>query len=151
MSMILTMTSAAIIAALSLSEVTVASLVACNGSRQQTEELETVFTDMDILEKTLVEMDCHVKKLSENELAVETVCGTLRYRRNHAGEPFRMALDDIRDAQGLLENIREFETTYGRNVQDYTYHHIKENLADGMSIENEFFEGDDLYLTINVE
>lgn len=40
---------------------------------------------------------------------------------------------------------------YGRNIQEYTYQHIKSSLATNMSIENEYYEGDELYITINVE
>lgn len=151
MSMVLTMTTAAILAGMSLSEVSLAALVSCTNDTQQDAGLDTIFVDAEIMKKTFEDMDCHVNAVSENEIYVETKCGQLCYKRNSSAETFRLYLNDITDQEGLIANIRSFEKDYGRNVQDYTYHHIKENLADGMSIENEYFEDDDLYITINIE
>ena len=51
----------------------------------------------------------------------------------------------------LLEQIQLFETEYGRNVQTYTYHHIKENLTEDMQIVSEtVLEDDSLVLTISI-
>ncbi len=151
MSMILTLTSAAIIAGLSLTQVSVAALVACQDSENLTEGLETVYMDSQILQKTLIEMDCHMKVKSDNEIYVETTCGQLLFKREDVNLPFRLFINDIRDQEGLIQNMKSFELDYGRNVQDYTYHHIKDHLPQGMSIENEYVEDDELYLTINVE
>ena len=151
MSMVLTMTACAVIAGLSLSEVSLAALVASSNDEELDQGLETIFTDMEILEKTLLEMDCHMKKISENELQVETTCGVLRYVRGGEGQAFRLFLDEITEVEGLVENIRSFERDYGRNVQEYTYQHIKSSLGGNMSIENECYEGDELYLTISID
>lgn len=151
MSMILTMTTAAIIAGFTLSEFSLAAICANTKDTELDQGMETIFADADLMIQTLENMDCHVKQISENEILVETVCGVLRYARPQAGMAFRLYLTDVKDAQGLIENIRSFEVDYGRNIQEYTYHHIKEHLSEGMSIESEDFEGDDLYITINVE
>lgn len=145
------MTAAAIIAGLSLSEVSLAALAADTCSTENDEGLETIFTDAQILRKTILEMDCHMEAVSDNEIYVMTSAGRLGYIRNNADEAFRLRLDMISDRQGLIENIRSFEVDYGRNVQDYTYAHIKENLGEGMRIIEEGFEDDDLYITISVE
>lgn len=151
MSMILTMTAAAVIAGMSLSEISLAAVVANIDEKELEQGLETVFTDMDIMVKTFVELDCHVEQISEDELHVQTTCGVLRYVRNSQGQAFRLYLDEITDTEGLVENIRSFEKDYGRNVQEYTYQHIKSSLPQNMSIENEYYEEDELYLTINID
>lgn len=84
-------------------------------------------------------------------LHVKTTCGVLKYARNSADEAFRLYLDEISDTEGLIHNIKSFETEYGRNVQEYTYQHIKASLGENMSIENEYYEDDELYLTINID
>jgi len=152
MSMILTMTAAAIIAGLSLSEVSLAALVANECSTETDDEgLETIFTDVEILKKTILEMDCHMDVVSENEVHVMTTCGRLAYKRQSSEEAFRLFLGQVSDREGLIENIRSFEVDYGRNVQDYTFAHIRENLGEGMRIIEEGYENDDLYITISVE
>lgn len=151
MSMILTMTAAAIVAGLSLTQVSLATVVALKDDNEAFNEgLETIFTDAKILQKTFAEMDCHMKVISDNEIHVETSCGNLCYKRANEGEAFMLYLNDVKDKAGLIENIRSFEVDYGRNVQDYTYHHIKDNLPEGMSIENECYEDDELCITISV-
>lgn len=151
MSIVISMTAAAVIAGLSLSEVSLAAVVANCNDEEMDQGLETIFTDMQIMQKTFLEMDCHIDVISENELVVQTTCGVLRYARASRDQAFRLYLNEVEDSQGLVENIRAFECDYGRNVQEYTYQHIKANLDANMSIENEYYEGDDLYLTINVD
>lgn len=157
MSCVLTLTSAAVIAALSLtgtSALTVTSLLGNAKDKEKLEEgLETVFTDASVLLETLQnEYDCHVNVISENEYDVVTNCGVLKYKRNSVAEAFQLYLTEIENAEGLIANIKSFELDYGRNVQAYTYAHIKENLSKGMTIaEEEVLEDDTLLLTINVE
>lgn len=145
------MTAAAVIAGLSLTEVSAAALVACCDDEQTDKGFETVYTDLKLMEKTFLEMDCHVDVISDNELHVKTTCGVLKYARNSADEAFRLYLDEISDTEGLIRNIKSFETEYGRNVQEYTYQHIKASLGENISIENEYYEDDELYLTINID
>lgn len=152
MSMVLTLTAAAVVAGMSLTEMSVAVLIGCAEEDEQfVDGLETIFTDSKLLQKTLSEMDCHMKVVSDDEIYVNTACGDLCYKRENSSMPFKLFLDGVMDQKGLINNIKSFEVDYGRNIQDYTYHHIKENLAPGMKIENEYFEDDDLYITINVE
>ena len=152
MSMILSLTSAAVVACISMSSVTAMQLLESKANKKnETEGIETVFTDAAILVKTLESSGCCVKQISENEYSIETVNGILRYVRNHAGEAFRLMLDQIQDRDALIAEIRSFELDYGRNVQTYTYHHIKENLADNMTIADEqVLEDDSLLLTIEL-
>lgn len=151
MSIVISMTAAAVVAGLSLSQVSVAAIVSCCNDEELDQGLETIFTDFSLMQKTFVEMDCHVDVKSENELCVQTTCGVLRYARNSQEEAFRLYLDDINDSEGLIQNIKSFEKDYGRNVQEYTYQHIKSSLEANMSIENEYYEDDELYITINID
>jgi hypothetical protein len=148
------LTSAAIIAGLSLTTAASVAIVSniSDGTINTTEGFETMFVDSELLLKTLNEYDCCIDVISENEYLVKTNCGNIRYAREDATQAFKMYLDEIDNVEGLLENIKSFEVDYGRNVQSYTYNHIKENLSNGMTIvDEEILEDDSLYLTINVE
>lgn len=156
MSLVLTMTSLAVLAGLTITEVSVTAVVeSVMGSKKAkkkvNEGLETIFTDSNILYKTLQQYDCHITVVSENEYLVESENGKLRYYRKNENMPFSLFLDQIDDPDGLLNNISEFEKDYGRNIQDYTYHHIRDNLSNGMSICDEQVLDDELVLTINIE
>lgn len=154
MSVTLTLTSAAIIAGISLASATSMTIIgrAADGVFDVDEGIDTMFVDSEILLKTLNEYDCHFDVISENEYIVKTTCGNIRYARENSTQNFKMYLGDIDDVDGLLDNIKSFELDYGRNVQDYTYNHIKKNLSEGMSIESEeVLDDDSLYLTINIE
>lgn len=151
MSIVISMTTAAVVAGMTLSEISLAAVVACCDKEEIDQGFETIFTDYEMMKKTFVEMDCHIREVSENEILVETVCGNLRYCRQGKDEAFKLYLDNIEDVDGLVQNIKSFELDYGRNIQEYTYQHIKSSLATNMSIENEYYEGDELYITINVE
>ena len=155
MSMILTLTSCAVIAALTVSQTALAAVAI---SRQEENEalaeegIPTMFVDDRLLMKALQGFDCHVTQTSRNELLVRTVNGNLRYARADAGQNFRLYVNDITDVDALFRNIRSLEVDYGRNVQAYTYAHIKENLAPGMRVvEDEVDDDGVLYLTLNVE
>ena len=155
MSLIVSMTSVAILAGITVSQTALSAvaIAVANGEKPETEDgLETSFIDCNILIKTLEELDCHVTKISENELLVSTTCGNLKYKRQTSSEPFKMYINEITDVDGVLKNIKSFELDYGKNVQEYTYNHIKENLSDGMSIEKEeTLDDESILLTINVE
>ena len=155
MSVIFTLTSCAVIAALSLTNTALSALILTGGEENETakeEGLETQFADHELLLKTLNGFDCHMELIGENEIRVATTAGSLIYRRAAAGEAFRLYLDEITDAETLIANIRAFEVDYGRNVQAYTYDHIRKNLSENMSIAEETIaEDDSIYLTINVE
>ncbi|MGN0555009.1 MAG: hypothetical protein ACI4LI_03825 [Candidatus Fimenecus sp.] len=153
MSCILTLASAAIIAGLSMSTATSLAVLGnfSEGKENIEEGIETMFADSAILLQTLQEYGCCVETVSENEYVVQTNCGRLRYKRGNAAQGFKLYLDEIADVEGLLENIRSFESDYGRNVQAYTYNHIKENMTDDMTITEEtVLEDNSMLLTISV-
>ena len=153
MSVILTLTSAAIIAGVSMATATSMAVISQvkDGTFEATEGIDTMFVDGEILLKTLQSYDCHIETISENEFLVKTTCGVIRYARENAGQAFKMYLNEIEDVDGLLQNLKSFEMDYGRNVQDYTYHHIKDNLSEGMQIVDEaVLDDNSLLLTIQV-
>lgn len=156
MSMTITLVSAAVVASMSLA--LDAAVIPCllkqpEGALTDIDEgLETVFEDADVLVQTLEGADCHYQLVSPNEIHVKTACGDLVYKRETAEQPFLLYLSNITDQQALIENMRSFTVDYGRNVQSFVYHHIKESLPEGMSIESEDFDEDDsLCLTLRVE
>lgn len=154
MSVVFTLTSAAILAGITLSSATTIAIIdqVADGVMDVNAPIETMFNDCELLEKTLLAHGCGVKVISENEIIVETECGNMRYIRNDVSQAFGLLLDEISNPDELFENLKSFEVDYGRNVQAYTYNHIKENLTDGMSIsDEEVLEDDSLFLTINVD
>ena len=154
MSVTLTLASAAIIAGISLATATSMAVIeqVSDGVFDAAEGIDTMYADSEILLKTLNDYDCHFEIISENEYLVKTSCGNIRYARENAGQAFKMYLDEIEDVDGLLENLKSFEMDYGRNVQTYTYNHIKENLSENMHIdEEEVLEDNSLFLRINIE
>lgn len=155
MSVLLTLTSCAIVAAVSLSSTALMAVaVAKEDEYEQLAEkgLETKFADDKILIKALNGFDCHDTVVSENEIHVKTTAGSMIYKRETASEPFRLYLENISDVDALVADIRSFEVDYQRNVQAYTYDHIKKNLPDGMTIvEDEILDDDSIVVTVNVE
>lgn len=151
MSVVLSLTSMAIIACASLTSAAAVAIAQTQMGKVNKEQgFETVFNDSALLLKTIQEHGCCVEQRDENELAVQTACGTLRYFRADASEPFSLYLSEVQQPEALLEEIRQFETEYGRNVQSYTYHHIKDNLPDNMTIVSEEVPDDALLLTISL-
>lgn len=151
MSVILSLTSAAIIAGMSVSSLTLAGILDNRKQGKIQQGMDTIYNDGKLLAKTLSDYGCCVEQVSENDLRVQTQCGTLRYYRQDETQPFRLLLEQVEDADALLEQIRVFESEYGRNVQTYTYHHIKENLGEDMQILSETVTEDDaLVLTISI-
>ena len=154
MSFILTLTSCAVLAAVSLSNTALIAIAVHNEDKQEMLEtgLETQFMDGEILVRTLSGLDCHYDVINANEVRVKTTAGTMVYRRENETEAFRLFLGEINDVDALVENIRSFETDYHRNVQAFTYAHIKENLLPGMTVvEDTLLDDDTLLLTINVD
>lgn len=154
MSVVFTLTSAAILTGISLSGATTVALInkVADGQAELGEPIETVFTDCSLLKETLLSHGCAVDVVSENEIIVQTECGNLRYLRSDVSSPFGLLFDEITDPDALFDNLKSFEIDYGRNVQAYTYNHIKDNLSDNMSISDEVVLDDDsLLLTINID
>lgn len=152
MSVTISLVSAAVIACSTLTSMAVMqTLENKTGDIIKKESFETSFADAELLRQTLMEYGCCVEKISENEMTVSTTSGILRYTRNSPSEAFRLVLDQISNPDALLEQIRSLETDYGRNVQTYTYQHIKQNLTENMQIEDEqVLEDNSLLLTIDV-
>lgn len=154
MSCILTLTSVAVMAGISLlagSTVMITEQIS-NGTLSISDGIDTIFVDSEILQKALSGFDCCVDAVSENEFIVKTANGNIRYARENSSEAFKMYFNDIQNVEELLNEIQSFEVDYGRNVQAYTYSHIKENLSDGMTVVNdEILDDDSLLLTINIE
>lgn len=154
MSVTLTLAAAAVFAGISMAGATSLAIInqVSDGVFDAEEGIDTIFADSQILINTLNEYDCHYDVISDNEFLVKTNCGNIRYVRENQSQPFKMYLDEISDVEGLMENIKSFELDYGRNVQSYTYNHVKENLTDNMSIsEEEVLDDDSLLLTINID
>lgn len=152
MSITISLVSAAVIACSTLTSMAVMqTLENVTGNAIKKERFETSFADAELLRKTLMDNGCCVKTISENEMTVSTTCGILRYTRNSPSEAFHLVLDQISNPDALLEQIRSLELDYGRNVQTYTYQHIKQNLTEDMQIEDEqILEDESLLLTIDM-
>lgn len=156
MSCILTMASAAIVAGLTITSTASIAAISCLDDKEKTgtmleEGIETPFVSASLLLETLNSYDCHVETVGENKIIVKTNCGNLTYIKASQEEAFRLYLDEVKDIDGLLANLKSFEYDYNRNVQAYTYSHIKKNLADNMTIaEEEVLDDNSIYLTINL-
>lgn len=155
MSVVLSLTALAVVAGTTLSSTALMTMI---GSKNEVdmdvegECLQTMFVDGELLIKTLNEHGCCVNVVSENEIIVQTSCGNLRYVRNSASEAFGLYINEVNDPQLLIENLRQFEFEYGRNVQAYTYDHILSNLGEDMTFtEEEILEDDSLLLTITID
>lgn len=155
MSVTLSLTALAIVAGSTISSTALMTFLGSKSEVEapiETERLETMFVDCDLLAKTLNEHGCCVTVVSENEIIVETSCGNLRYARNSAAEAFGLYINEVNDPQALIENLKAFEFEYGKNVQAYTYDHILSNLSEDMTFqEEEILEDDSLLLTITID
>ena len=155
MSVTLSLTALAIVAGSTISSTALMTFLGSKSEVEapiETECLETMFVDCDLLAKTLNEHGCCVTVVSENEIIVETSCGNLRYARNSAAEAFGLYINEVNDPQALIENLKAFEFEYGKNVQAYTYDHILSNLSEDMTFqEEEILEDDSLLLTITID
>lgn len=155
MSCILSLTAAAVIAGVTISSSAITSVISDIVADNYDVEkgVETMFVDSQMLLKTLhEEYDCEINVISENEYEVQTNSGNLVYKRENANEAFKLYFNRIDNVDALMANLKAFEVDYGRNVQAYTYGHLKQTLADNMEIvEEEVLEDDSLYLTINVQ
>ncbi len=119
---------------------------------QQLPSLETAFTDVEILTRTLTQHGLQVQRLGEHELVVRSESGTLRYVRQDASQPFSLELRDICNMKELLDSVDQLENEYGRNVQTFTYHKVMTSLCEhGMTVQQEeVLEDDSIVLTLNL-
>ena len=114
--------------------------------------MESIFTDMTLLEKTLREHGLAVEILSESKLVCMAGDAQLEYARNAAGEPFFVTVRGVQDVEQFFEEMACFEREYRRNVQSFTYNKLVQNLArNNMKIaEEEVLEDNSILLTIDL-
>lgn len=114
-------------------------------------ELETFFSDADLLYKTLTEHGMKVTKIDSNTFKAVCPESSLVFERTSLNEPFVLKLSSSEEINALKNELEELNEEYGLNVQSYTYEHVKDNLEEGMSIESEeVLEDNTIVLTINV-
>lgn len=154
MSVTISLVSAAIMVGVTISSASSMALISgfSKGTTNLDDPIETMFNDHELLVKTLTAHNACVNVVSENEIIVKTSAGNMKYVRENQSQAFGLLLDEISNPDVFFDNLKSFEVDYGRNVQEYTYNHIKENLTDEMSIEDEVVLDDDsLLLTINLQ
>ncbi len=156
MSMTLTLIPLAIAINASLAASSVAAIglfsAKNSGGCEDLPPVETVFTDADILLKTLREHGLTVKPTSSGEYTVETEAGILHYFRTAPDAPFSLEVTKVKDLQELLDSLDSLENEYGRNVQKFTYDKVMNSLAEhGMAVESErVLEDDSILLTLSL-
>ena len=127
MSVVLTLTSCAIIAGLSITQTAAMALVVKDDDELEeniNEGLETQFVDSEILIKTLQGFDCHFEQIDENQINVQTTCGNLIYKRDAVGEAFKLYMDEInvlcrisgRLSLTTAETFRRIPTTISKRI-----------------------------------
>lgn len=165
MSLTLTLASAVMLAVASIGSVGTLTVIAEQAEKTdrrkngenvplQLQCVDTVFVDGELLVETLkAHGSCvsNIQIVSENEILVDTEVGKLRYIRSNVTENFKLEFGMITDQEKFIEQLKSFEKEYGRNVQTYTYNHIKENLTEDMKVESEeVLDDDSLMLTIDI-
>ena len=114
-------------------------------------ELETKFTDINLLHKTLTEHGMMVTAVDSNTIKASCPESSLVFERPSSGQPFILKLISNEEINALQNELEELNEEYGLNVQTYTYEHVKENLEEGMTIESEeVLEDNSILLTINL-
>lgn len=119
----------------------------------QIPNMETVFNDTALLEKTLTEHGLTVNKVSENELVCPTNRGTLYYFRQSEQEPFTLRVEGVKNVQEVVGELEVLEKEYGKNVQAYSYDMLKSNLQKhNMSVgSEEILDDESIVLTLNID
>ncbi len=112
---------------------------------------DTRFNDSDLLLKTLGEYGLCPQQISPNCFSVKFADGDIIYERTSEDAPFTMTVKNIKDMDGLIEELTDIEQVYDGNVQEYTYQRVLNNLPKGMAIEQEqVMEDDSIVLTLSV-
>lgn len=114
--------------------------------------MESIFTDIALLEKTLREHGLAVEVLSENKLVCTAGITQLEYARNAAGEPFFVTVKGVEDVEQFFEEMACFEREYRQNVQSFTYNKLMDSLAaNHMTVAEEtVLEDNSILLTIDL-
>lgn len=115
--------------------------------------VETSFTSIDMLKKTLEDHEASVNVIRNHECLTAECCGgTLMYQKDSATSAISMRILSVTDPDELDADLRDLKDEYGMNVQEFTYHKIKESLPPDMSIETEDVDDDDaIQLVINIQ
>lgn len=116
------------------------------------DDAETVFTDHELLIKTLKDHGLNVEAESENKIHVRTDDYDLTYSRANRGDAFKLTATGNKGPGSLAFDIDCLEREYRTNVQSYTYERLIRNLSEnGMTVESEELTEDDaIVLTINI-
>ena len=122
------------------------------GQSTEIPPMESIFTDIILLEKTLREHGLAVEIISENKLVCAVGGTQLEYERNAAGEPFFVTVKGVEDAQRFFEEMECFEREYRQNVQSFTYSKLMDSLAQNhMKVAEEtVLEDNSILLTIDL-
>lgn len=150
--MSMTMTLVPLVIALG-STVSTASLAAlCKEKGKSVSGISTVFTDRELLIKTLREHGLCTLEKGTDHIVVMTAEGEIHYERTAEGEQYVLRARGVNDMERLSAEIKEFEDEYGRNVQAYTYNKIMEALDEhGLSLQTEeVLEDDSIVLTLTL-
>lgn len=155
MSVVITLIPLAIAVGVSLSSASITAAMALKGeseTAQTFDNLQTIFTNEELLLKTLGEHGLTVKAESQHSYLVETESGTLRYHRTSSEEPFSLQIQGVHNMSALLSSVEELEYGYEKNVQSFTYDKIMCSLAErGMTVESEeIMDDDSILLTLQM-
>ena len=114
--------------------------------------MESIFTDVVLLEKTLREHGLTVEIVSENKLVCVAGSTQLEYERNAAGEPFFVTVNGVENVEQFFEEMACFDREYRQNVQSFTYMKLMEGLAqNNMRVTEEaVLEDNSILLTIDL-
>ena len=114
--------------------------------------IETIFNDLAILEKTLIEHGLSVSVLSEHRLICQIGEVQLDYSRQTEGESFKMTVSGLQSIDDFLDDLECFEREYKQNVQSYTYNRLMDNLNKStMKVAEEtLLEDNSIMLTIDI-
>ncbi len=114
--------------------------------------MESIFTDVVLLEKTLREHGLTVEIVSENKLVCSAGSTQLEYARNAAGEPFFVTVKGVENVEQFFEEMACFDREYRQNVQSFTYNKLMESLAqNNMRVAEEaVLEDNSILLTIDL-
>jgi len=115
-------------------------------------EMETIFNDIALLEKTLRERGLLITFVSDNQLICKAGEAQLRYFRQVPGGPLWVTVSGVRDTDKIMTELECFEKEYLENVQSYTYMKLLENLKESnMQLSEETVSEDgSIMLTVNV-
>ena len=122
MSVVLSLTSAAIIAGVSLSSVAITALIdsKMNAKNDQSICVDTIFTDSAILKKTLEDYGSCVEEVTSNDYQVQTKCGTLHYFRQDETMPFQLILENVENVERRLFICeKSFQTLRLSSLKDW--------------------------------